>query len=59
MNIKAAVVYTFSFERPGDVEIFINQCQRLAADGYRPLFPYALFDDTIIQQFGKEEPDDE
>ncbi len=55
MNIKSAVVFTFSFERPDDVDIFLNQCQRLAMQGYKPLFPPSVFNDTVIQQWGMEE----
>ena len=57
MKAKAVVVYTFSFERPDDVDIFLNQCHRLALRGYKPLFPPSVFHDTVIQQWGIEEPD--
>ena len=55
MKIKTAIVYTFSFNNPDDVEIFLSQCQRLAIQGYKPLFPPTVFNDTVVQQWGLDE----
>lgn len=55
MKIKTLTVYTFSFSNPDDVDILTNQANRLASQGYNPLFPPTLFNDTVIQQWGMEE----
>ncbi len=55
MDIKTLVVYTFSFSNPDDVDIFTNQAHRLALQGYKPLLPPSVFNDTVIQQWGRDE----